>query len=105
VEAITTSRRNFLRLVGLGVPAAAALAACSGSTPSQTGAGGGSGGGAKGAATYWFLTGQPQQGIREDTVTRFNAANPKSKIAMVARADTPLEAPVSGRVVLVLFMT
>ena len=81
MEAITTSRRNFLRLVGLGVPAAAALAACSGSTPSQTGAGGGSGGGAKGAATYWFLTGQPQQGIREDTVNRFNAANPKTKIA------------------------
>src|SRR3954467_4782556 len=77
---MSTSRRNFLRLVGLGVPAAAALAACSGSSPSQTGAGGGSGGGANGAATYWFLTGQPQQGIRENTVKRFNAANPKTKI-------------------------
>jgi len=81
VEPMSTSRRNFLRLVGLGVPAAAALAACSGSSPSQTGAGGGSGGSANGAATYWFLTGQPQQGIREDTVKRFNAANPKTKIA------------------------
>ena len=26
------------------------------------------------AATYWFLTGQPQQAVREDTVKRFNAA-------------------------------
>src|SRR4051795_12899566 len=77
---MSTSRRNFLRLVGLGVPAAAALAACSGSSPSQTGAGGGSGGSANGAATYWFLTGQPQQGIRSDTVKRFNAANPKTPI-------------------------
>src|SRR4051795_6791127 len=77
---MSTSRRNFLRLVGLGVPAAAALAACSGSSPSQTGAGGGSGGSANGAANYWFLTGQPQQGIRENTVKRFNAANPKTKI-------------------------
>jgi hypothetical protein len=30
---------------------------------------------------------------------------PKSRIAMVARADTPLEAPVSGRLILGLFTT
>ena len=78
-----TSRRSFLSLA-LGVPAAAALAACGGTTPTQTGAGGGGGaasGGAGGAATYWFLTGQPQEGIREATVKRFNDANPDSKIA------------------------
>ena len=79
-----TSRRSFLSLA-LGVPAAAALAACGGTAPTQTGAGGGGGGaasgGAQGAATYWFLTGQPQEGIREATVKRFNDANPDSKIA------------------------
>jgi raffinose/stachyose/melibiose transport system substrate-binding protein len=79
VDPKTTSRRNFLGLA-LGAPVAgAALAAC-GSGPSQTGAGGGNGGGGTGAATYWFLTGQPQQGVREDTVKRFNAANSGSKI-------------------------
>ncbi|HVN12598.1 MAG TPA: extracellular solute-binding protein [Kineosporiaceae bacterium] len=82
----TTSRRSFLSLA-LGAPVAgAALAACGGSGPSQTGAGGGSasgsaGGGGGGQATYWFLTGQPQQAIREDTVKRFNAANPSGTIA------------------------
>ena len=78
-----TSRRSFLSLA-LGVPAAAALAACGGNAPTQTGAGGGGGApsaGGGGGATYWFLTGQPQQGIREDTVKRFNSANADSKIA------------------------
>ena len=84
----TTSRRNFLRFA-LGVPlTGAALAACGSSGPSQTGAGGGGGtgaaGGGKGTATYWFLTGQPQQGIRENTVKRFNAANPGSKLTFTA---------------------
>lgn len=78
MEPINTSRRDFLRLVGLGVPAAVALAACSSSGPSQTGAGGSGGG--KGTASYWFLSGQPQQGIREDSVKRFNQSNPKSPI-------------------------
>jgi raffinose/stachyose/melibiose transport system substrate-binding protein len=79
---LSTTRRSFLGLAG-GAAAAATLAACGGNAPTQTGAGGagGSGGGAAaGAATYWFLTGQPQQGIREDTVKRFNAANPDSQI-------------------------
>ena len=76
MEPMNTSRRNFLRLVGLGVPASVALAACGGD-PSQTGAGGGSGGG-KGVASYWTLSGKPQEDIRKDTVARFNKANPKS---------------------------
>jgi raffinose/stachyose/melibiose transport system substrate-binding protein len=80
VDPKTTSRRKFLGLA-LGAPVAgAALAACGGSGPSQTGTGGGNGGGGSGAATYWFLTGQPQQGVREDTVKRFNSANSGSKI-------------------------
>jgi raffinose/stachyose/melibiose transport system substrate-binding protein len=86
VDAKTTSRRRFLGL-GLGVPiAGATLAACGGSGPTQTGAAGGGqsgsgGGGGAGSATYWFLTGQPQQGIREDTVKRFNASNQGGQIA------------------------
>jgi raffinose/stachyose/melibiose transport system substrate-binding protein len=77
---MTTSRRTFLGLVGGGA-LAAGLAACGSSGPtstpgSTTGAGGNTGSG----ATYWFLTGQPQQAIREAQVKRFNDANPNSKI-------------------------
>ena len=46
-----------------------ALAACGTSGP-------GTGGG----ATYWFLNGQPQEGVRTGTVNRFNKANPDSQI-------------------------
>jgi len=90
VDLSSTTRRNFLGLA-LGVPAAATLAACGGSGPTQTGAGGGTGGGdtgggdtgggaATGAATSWYLSGQPQESIRDATVKRFNAANPDAQI-------------------------
>ena len=81
VESMTLSRRTFLGLAA-GAAAGTALAACGGSGPSQTGAGGGSGGGGGGGGTttYWFLTGQPQQAIRENTVKRFNAANSGTQI-------------------------
>jgi raffinose/stachyose/melibiose transport system substrate-binding protein len=72
------TRRTFLGIAA-GAAAGSALAACGGSGPTQTGAGGGSGGGGSGA-TYWFLTGQPQQAIRENTVKRFNQANPGTQI-------------------------
>jgi raffinose/stachyose/melibiose transport system substrate-binding protein len=85
VDPRLTSRRSFLGL-GLSAAAVAALSACGGTTPTQTGAGGGQGGGgegggAEGEATYWFLSGQPQQGIREGVVKRFNEANPQGTIA------------------------
>jgi raffinose/stachyose/melibiose transport system substrate-binding protein len=87
VDPKTTSRRSILGL-GLGAPlAGAALAACGGSGPTRTGAGGGGGsgggggGGGAGGATYWFLTGQPQQAVREDTVKRFNSSNSGGQIA------------------------
>ena len=69
-------RRNFLSL-GVGAAAAGALAACgsdgpkSGSTPA---------GGGDNAATYWYLTGQPGEGIRTNSVNRFNKANPDGGI-------------------------
>jgi raffinose/stachyose/melibiose transport system substrate-binding protein len=71
-----TSRRSFLSLA-LGAPiAGAALASCGSSGPSGAGAssGSGSGGGGGGNATFWFLSGQPQQAVREDTVKRFNSS-------------------------------
>jgi raffinose/stachyose/melibiose transport system substrate-binding protein len=74
---MTISRRNFLSL-GVGAGAAAALAACGSSGPST--GGGNSGGGGAGSASYWFLTGQPGEGIRQGTVDRFNQANPNAKI-------------------------
>src|SRR5512133_1606922 len=75
------SRRTFFGLAGAAA-AGTALVACGGSGPSPTGAGGGSGGGGGGGGTtaYWFLTGQPQQAIRENTVKRFNQANSGTQI-------------------------
>jgi raffinose/stachyose/melibiose transport system substrate-binding protein len=73
---MTISRRNFLGL-GVGAGAAAALAACGSSGPSGSGS---SGGGAAGSATYWSLSGEPGEPIRQAAVKRFNDANPSSKI-------------------------
>lgn len=74
VEISTFSRRRFLNLA-VGAGAGAALAACGTSGPGTRSGGGGSGG-----PTYWFLTGQPGEGIRTNTVNRFNKANPSTQI-------------------------
>ncbi|MGY4772378.1 extracellular solute-binding protein [Kribbella sp. CWNU-51] len=78
---MTTSRRTFLGLVGGGA-LAAGLAACGSSGPKSTPGSTSSGGAAAGSGTttYWFLTGQPQQAIREAQVKRFNDANSGSTI-------------------------
>lgn len=75
---MTTSRRTFLGLVGGGA-LAAGLAACGSSGPSST-PGSTAGAAAGSGTTYWFLTGQPQQAIREAQVKRFGDANSGSKI-------------------------
>jgi raffinose/stachyose/melibiose transport system substrate-binding protein len=86
VDPSTTSRRGFLKLAGLaGLSASAVgtLSACGGGTqPTSTGAGGSApaGGAAGSGATFWYLTSQPNEGIRDDTVKRFNAANPDTQI-------------------------
>ncbi|MDX6241926.1 MAG: raffinose/stachyose/melibiose transport system substrate-binding protein, partial [Kribbellaceae bacterium] len=73
MDPMTTSRRNFLRLTAGAAGLAGALSACGTSGPKSSGSStGGSGGG---GATYWLLTGQPQQAIREAQVKRFNDAN------------------------------
>jgi raffinose/stachyose/melibiose transport system substrate-binding protein len=69
VEPRTTTRRTFLSLAA-GLPAAAALAACGTAGPGST----------KNNATYWYLSVQPQEGIRKDAITRFNKANPNGQI-------------------------
>jgi raffinose/stachyose/melibiose transport system substrate-binding protein len=80
VDPMTTSRRNFLR-IALGAGAGVGLAACGGTSgPSKSTGGASAGGAAKGSASYWYLTGAPGEGIRTDTVKRFNAANPKTQI-------------------------
>jgi raffinose/stachyose/melibiose transport system substrate-binding protein len=73
------SRRNFLGLAA-GTTAGLALASCGSSGPSDTGSGGGGGGAAAGAASYWFLTGAPGEQIRQNSVDRYNQANPNAKI-------------------------
>jgi raffinose/stachyose/melibiose transport system substrate-binding protein len=73
VDPISTSRRNFLRLTAGAAGLAGVLSACGTSGPQ--GSGSSTGGSGSGGATYWFLTGQPQQGIREAQVKRFNDAN------------------------------
>lgn len=78
MDPMTTSRRSFLGLVGGGA-LAAGLAACGTSGPQSSGSS--TGGAAAGSgATYWFLTGQPQQAIREAQVKRFNDANSGTQI-------------------------
>ena len=75
------SRRKFLGLAAMSVPVIAGAAACGSSGPSKAGAAGsGGGGGGGGSASYWFLSGKPQQTIREDAVKKFNAQNPKGQI-------------------------
>jgi raffinose/stachyose/melibiose transport system substrate-binding protein len=75
------SRRNLLRLALAG-SAGIGLAACSSNGPSSLGtvSGSSSGAGTGSGASTWFLTGQPGQQIRTDTVKRWNAANPKDQI-------------------------
>ncbi|GAA0502824.1 solute-binding protein [Paractinoplanes deccanensis] len=71
------SRRNFLGLAA-GAAGAAALAACGSSGPEDKS--GGSSGGGGGAASYWSLSGEPGEPIRQAAIDRFNKANPDTKI-------------------------
>ncbi|MBB4908543.1 extracellular solute-binding protein [Actinophytocola algeriensis] len=71
------SRRTALGLAA-GVPLSLAFSACGTSGP-----GGGDG------ASYWFLSGPPQEGIRQGAVDRFNNANPDSKITTTTFQNDP----------------
>jgi raffinose/stachyose/melibiose transport system substrate-binding protein len=71
------SRRAILGLAA-SVPVTMALSACGSSGP-------GSGSG----ASYWFLSGPPQEGIRKGAVDRFNQANPDTKITTTTFQNDP----------------
>ncbi|GER99343.1 solute-binding protein [Acrocarpospora corrugata] len=64
----------------MSVPIGAALASCGSAGPTPAGGGATGAAAGSGAATYWFLSTQPQEGIRKASVDRFNAANPNAKI-------------------------
>ncbi|MEU8351194.1 extracellular solute-binding protein [Streptomyces sp. NPDC048845] len=70
--AVPLSRRTLLGLAA-GLPVSAALTACGTSGPGKSGGGGGK-------ATYWYLSGQPQEDVRTGAVERYNEANPKGRI-------------------------
>ena len=72
------SRRTVLGLAA-GVPLSLAFSACGTSGP----------GGGGGGATYWFLSGPPQEGIRQGAVDRFNKANPDTKITTSTFLNDP----------------
>jgi raffinose/stachyose/melibiose transport system substrate-binding protein len=76
MDANEVSRRTVLGLAA-GLPLGAALAACGGTSGPKSGGGGG-GGAAK--ASYWYLSVQPQEGLRTAAVDRFNKANPNERI-------------------------
>ncbi len=76
MDSPTTSRRTFLRYALATPLAASALAACGTSGPGQAGGGGGG----TGTATYWYLSGQPSEGVRTNALNAFNKANPNDQI-------------------------
>ena len=65
------SRRSFLAFAMAAPLGASALASCGTAGPGQA---------ASGEASFWFLSGQPQEGIRKATVDAFNDANPDAKL-------------------------
>jgi raffinose/stachyose/melibiose transport system substrate-binding protein len=66
------SRRSFLALAMAAPIGASALASCGTAGPGQA---------RSGEASIWYLTGQPQEGLRKASVDAFNAAHPDGKLA------------------------
>jgi raffinose/stachyose/melibiose transport system substrate-binding protein len=71
VDSQHTSRRSFLALAAATPLAAGALASCGSSGPGAAKAG---------EATIWYLSGAPQETIRQNAVDAFNKANPDGKL-------------------------
>ena len=66
------SRRSFLALAMAAPIGASALASCGTAGPGQA---------RSGEASIWYLTGQPQEGLRKASVDAFNAAHPDGQLA------------------------
>ncbi|MBF5080191.1 extracellular solute-binding protein [Quadrisphaera sp. INWT6] len=73
-----TSRRGFLTMLAMAPLAGAALSACGTSGPSSSGGGGGG----DGAASMWYLSGQPNEKIKTDNLKAWGDANPDSTISV-----------------------
>jgi raffinose/stachyose/melibiose transport system substrate-binding protein len=73
VDRNRVSRRSFLSLALAAPIGMSALAACGTAGPGQARAG---------EASIWYLSNQPQEGIRQAGVEAFNAANPDGKLAL-----------------------
>lgn len=65
-------KRRTLLTLSAGAAAGAALAACGNDGPGGSSSGG--------SASYWSLSGEPGQPVRQAAIDRFNKANPDSKI-------------------------
>lgn len=76
----TATRRSILMLAA-GVPLVGGLAACGSSGPGTSGADG-SGGGAGTAVSFWTLSGQPQETIRQQAVDEFNSSHPDETVTV-----------------------
>jgi raffinose/stachyose/melibiose transport system substrate-binding protein len=66
------SRRSFLAMAMAAPLGMSALASCGTSGPGQA---------RSGEASIWYLTGQPQEGLRKASVDAFNAAHPDGQLA------------------------
>ncbi|MBM6401407.1 extracellular solute-binding protein [Phycicoccus sonneratiae] len=76
----TATRRAVLGLAA-GLPLIGGLAACGSSGPGASSSSGGGGGSGTGAS-FWSLSGQPQEDIRKQSVEQYNAANPNEKVTL-----------------------
>jgi raffinose/stachyose/melibiose transport system substrate-binding protein len=73
VDQHRVSRRSFLTMALAAPLGMSALAACGTAGPGQAPAG---------EASIWYLSNQPQEGIRKDGVDAFNSAHPDGKLAL-----------------------
>src|SRR5690242_7815700 len=65
------SRRSFLAMAMAAPIGVSALASCGTTGPGQA---------KSGEASIWYLTGQPQEGLRKASVDAFDAAHPDKKL-------------------------
>lgn len=91
-----TSRRTFLGLAAGSALGAFGLSACGTSGPAQPGGAASApatGGGATGTASMWALTGEPNEGIRQDSVEAFNKLS-KGTIEVTFFQNDPYKAKI-----------
>jgi raffinose/stachyose/melibiose transport system substrate-binding protein len=73
VDQNRVSRRSFLALAMAAPIGASALASCGTAGPGQA---------RSGDASIWYLSGQPNEGIRQASVDAFNTSHPNGKLAV-----------------------